>query len=62
MTKKKATSRRVQASTLKTMSTPPPSGGRRLPRGFNPCNGTQEEEIEALKLVFQLLIGWEQWI
>jgi hypothetical protein len=32
----------------------PPTGGRRVPRGFNPYRGTQEEEIEALKLVFRV--------
>jgi len=25
-----------------------------VPKGFNPYRGTQEEEIEALKLVFQM--------
>ena len=34
--------------------TPPKEGGRRLPRGFIPYNGTQEEEIEVLKMVFRL--------
>ena len=32
----------------------PPTDGRWVPRGFKPYNGTQEEEIEALKLVFWL--------
>jgi hypothetical protein len=32
----------------------PPTGGRRVPRGFNPYNGTKEEEIETLKLVFRV--------
>jgi hypothetical protein len=49
MTKKK-----IQTSTLNTMPMSPPTGGRRVPRGFNPYNGTKEEEIETLKLVFQL--------
>jgi hypothetical protein len=49
MTKKK-----VQASTLKTMPLSPPPGGRRVPKGFNPYDGTKEEEIEALKLVFRM--------
>ncbi|MGK3758296.1 MAG: hypothetical protein ACI8RD_010610 [Bacillariaceae sp.] len=55
MMKKKTTSKKVQArSTLRTMPMSPPTGGRQVPRGFNPYNGTQEEEIEALKLVFRL--------
>jgi hypothetical protein len=49
---KKKASENTQTSTLKTMTMPPPTDGRRVPRGFNPYNGTQEEEIEALKLVF----------
>jgi hypothetical protein len=54
MTKKKA-SRNIQKSTLDTMSiTPPRVGGRTVPRGFLPYDGTKEEEIEALKLVFRL--------
>ena len=36
------------------MTMSPPTDGRQVPRGFNPYNGTQEEEIEALKLVFWL--------
>jgi hypothetical protein len=34
--------------------TPPRLGGRTVPRGFIPYDGTKEEEIEALKLVFRL--------
>ena len=34
--------------------TPPKEGGRRLPIVFIPYNGTQEEEIEVLKMVFRL--------
>ena len=49
MTKKK-----VQASTLKTMPMSPPTGGRKVPKGFNPYKGTKEEEIETLKLVFRM--------
>jgi hypothetical protein len=49
MTKKK-----VQASTLKTMPMSPPTGGRRVPRGINLYDGTKEEEIEALNLVFRV--------
>jgi hypothetical protein len=53
MTKKKAS--KTQKSTLDTMPiTPPRLGGRKVPRGFIPYNGTKEEEIEALKLVFRL--------
>jgi hypothetical protein len=53
MTKKKAS--RTQMSTLDTMPiTPPRLGGRTVPRGFIPYDGTKEEEIEALKLVFWL--------
>jgi hypothetical protein len=33
---------------------PPKDGGRHLPRGLIPNDGTQEEEIKALKLVFRL--------
>jgi hypothetical protein len=54
MTKKKA-NRNTQKSTLDTMSiTPPRVGGRAVPRGFLPYDGTKEEEIEAPKLVFRL--------
>jgi hypothetical protein len=54
MTKKRA-SRRPQTSTPGTMPlTPPTDGGRRVPRGFIPYDGTKKEEIEALKLVFQI--------
>jgi hypothetical protein len=49
MTKKK-----VQASTLKTMPMSPPTGGRKVPKGFNPYKGTKEEEIGTLKLVFRM--------
>jgi hypothetical protein len=53
MTKKKAS--KTQKSTLDTMPiTPPRLGGRTVPRGFIPYDGTIEEEIEALKLVFRL--------
>jgi hypothetical protein len=34
--------------------TPPRLGGRTVPRGFIPYDGTIEEEIEALTLVFRL--------
>jgi hypothetical protein len=44
------TEKKVQASTLKTMPLSPPAGGRRVPKGFNPYNGTKEEEIETLKM------------
>jgi len=54
MTKKKAASK-TQKSTLDTMPiTPPRVGGRTVPRGFIPYDGTKEEETEALKLVFRL--------
>ncbi|MGK3740612.1 MAG: hypothetical protein ACI90V_007462 [Bacillariaceae sp.] len=36
------------------MPMPSPTGGRRVPRGFKPYDGTKEEEIEALKLVFRV--------
>jgi hypothetical protein len=53
MTKKKVNKK--QTSTLDTMPmSPPREGGRRLPRGFIPYDGTKEEEIEALKLVFRI--------
>ena len=53
MTRKKAS--RIQKSTLDTMPmTPPREGGRTVPTGFILHDGTKEEEIEALKLVFQL--------
>jgi hypothetical protein len=32
----------------------PPTGGRRVPRGFKPYDCTKDEEIEALKLVFRV--------
>jgi hypothetical protein len=48
------TEKKIQTSTLNTMPMSPPTGGRRVPRGFNPYNGTKEEEIETLKLVFRL--------
>jgi hypothetical protein len=44
-------------STLKTMPMSPPTGGRRVPRGFKPYDCTKDEEIEALKLVFQVDTG-----
>jgi hypothetical protein len=54
MTKKRV-SKKIQTSTLGTMSlTPPREGGRRVPRGFIPYDGTKEEEIEALKLAFRI--------
>jgi CCR4-NOT transcriptional regulation complex NOT5 subunit len=44
-----------QTSTLNTMSMSPPiDGGRRVPRELIPYDGTKEEEIEALKLVFRI--------
>jgi hypothetical protein len=53
MTKKKAS--RTQKSTLDTIPiTPRRLGGRTGPRGFIPYDGTKEEEIKALKLVFRL--------
>ena len=52
---KKKASKIIQTSTLKTMSiTPPRDGGREVPTGFIQYDGTKEEEIEALKLVFRL--------
>jgi hypothetical protein len=43
---------RTQKSTLDTIPiTPPRLGGRTVPRGFIPYDGTKEEEIKALKLV-----------
>jgi hypothetical protein len=54
MTKRKV-SRKIQTSTLGTMPlTPPREGGRWVPRGFIQYDGTKEEEIEALKFVFQI--------
>ena len=54
MTKKKV-SKNIQTSTLRTMPmTPPRVGGRLVPRGFIPYDGTKEEEIETLKLVFRI--------
>jgi hypothetical protein len=53
MTKKKVNKK--QTSTLDTMPmSPPREGGRRVPRGFIPYDGTKEEEIAALKLVFRI--------
>jgi hypothetical protein len=50
---KKRVSKNIQTSTLKTMPmTPPKEGGRMVPREFIPYDGTKEEEVEALKLVF----------
>jgi hypothetical protein len=34
--------------------TPPKGGGRQLLRGFIPYEGTQDEEIEALRMVFRM--------
>ena len=34
--------------------TPPKEGGRRVPKGFIPYDGTKKEEIKALKLVFRI--------
>jgi hypothetical protein len=48
------TEKKIQTSTLNTMLMSSPTGGRRVPRGFNPYNGTKEEEIETLKLVFRV--------
>jgi hypothetical protein len=45
MTKKRV-SKNIQTSTLKT------KGGQMVPREFIPYDGTKEEEVEALKLVF----------
>jgi hypothetical protein len=51
----KRVSRKVQTSTPGTMPlTPPRDGGRQVPRGFIPYDGTKKEEIEALKLVFRI--------
>jgi hypothetical protein len=53
MTKKKVNKK--QTSTLDAMPmSPPRDGGRRVPRRFIPYDGTKEEEIEALKLVFRI--------
>jgi hypothetical protein len=55
MTKKKVNKKQIQTSTLDTMPmSPPRDGGRRVQRGFIPYDGTKEEEIEALKLVFRI--------
>ena len=56
MTKKNSRkqSSRMQKSTLDTMALSPPRGGRTVPPGFLPNDGTKEEEIEALKIVFRI--------
>jgi hypothetical protein len=55
MTKKEVDKKQIQTSTLDTMPmSPPRDGGRRVPRRFIPYDGTMEEEIEALKLVFRI--------
>jgi hypothetical protein len=55
MTKKKVNKKQIQTSTLDTMPmSPSRDGGRRVSRGFIPYDGTKEEEIEALKLVFRI--------
>jgi hypothetical protein len=50
----KKPSKKIQTSTLDTMSMTPPKGGRKVPPGFISYDSTKEEEIEALKLVFRL--------
>ena len=53
---KKEPRKKVQTSSiLRTMPmTSPKEGGRCLPKGFIPYDGTQEEENKALKLAFWL--------
>jgi hypothetical protein len=54
MTKKRV-SKNIHTSTSRTMPmTPPKEGGQMVPREFIPYDGTKEEEVEALKLVFQI--------
>jgi hypothetical protein len=47
--------KKIQTSTLKIMPMSPLTGGRRVPRGFNPYNGTND--MFRYNSVLRLLVG-----